>query len=261
MEERIKALQKFLEDEGNLCNLEDINTTYDNVYETPYGEYAVLTDEEATKIHRDDLESLIDDLGIDGLFGFQTWQWDYIIENFLEDNGITDYMREDYEAYFEDIKSESDYRYNLFDNRQMQEVIEMLENNDEISFDLDDILKYLEIKDMSFCELLDDGMLDNYMLDTYSSIKIFLDEYEDNYYDYIEKCIDIIISEYDNPAEWVLLNFGKEGLKHFIDENKFSLDIEGISDWVIEWDGRGASLASYDGQENEIDDFFIYKLN
>lgn len=134
------------------------------------------------------------------------------------------------------------------------------QKNNEIPFDLEDILGYFEIKDKSFYEILDDG-LDNYLLNTYSLIKEFLDEYEDNKDDYIEKCIEIIMSDYDNPAEWVLFNFGGETLKQFIEDGMFTLDIEGLSDWIADIDGRGASLASYDGIENEIDDFFIYKLN
>lgn len=126
MEERIKVLQKFLEDKGDVCDLEDINNVCDNTYETPYGEYNVLTDEEATEQHRDYIDALVDDLGIARLFEFKTWQWDYVIQNFLKDNGVTDYMREAYEAYFNDIKYENDHCYGCFDNRQMQEVIEML---------------------------------------------------------------------------------------------------------------------------------------
>lgn len=257
MEERRKALFKFLKEDNDECKLKDIKNTYDNMFDTPYGEYVVLTDNEADEQHRDSLESLIDDIGIIDVFGYDTWQWNYIVDNFLKDNGIEDIMFEDYKSYYNDIEYEGD---EIFDNRQIKEITEMLANNDIISFDLEDIVKYLEIKDKSLCEILEDEELDGDMLEIYISIKEYFDNYDDNKDEYIEKCTEIIISEYDSPAEWVMLNFGKDILKKFIEDNQFSLDIDGISQWIIDTDGRGNSLASYDGKEYEEGDYFIYRI-
>lgn len=238
--------------------VEDIDSGYDeNLFETKVGEFLVLTDKEADEYHRRDLENLIDDIGITGTFGSDTWQWNYIKDNFLTDSGIGEYQENDYRSYYEDIESESD---TLYENRQQREITEMLANNDIIPFELEDIVKYLEIKDNSLEECLAEEDLLEY-IDTYSKIQEYFEKYEENKDDYIEKCTEIIISEYDSPADWVVFNFGKDALKDFIENGMFEVDLDGINEWVMESDGRGNSLASYDGVEHEVDDFYIYRIN
>lgn len=216
---------------------------YDSTFDTPYGEYMVLTDDEADETHRNFLESLIDDIGIKGIFGYGTWQWNYVVGNFLEDNGITDYMNEDYRSYFEDIESENN---DLFGNRQIEEVVTMLANNGNVSFSLEEIVEYLKHKDLNEESLKEELEELSITLDTFDSIKEFFEKYDDNNDEYIEKCIEIIISEYDNPAEWVVSNFGNDQLTSFIKDGYFSVDIDGISQWVIDIDGRGPGLAGWD---------------
>jgi DNA repair exonuclease SbcCD ATPase subunit len=86
---------------------------------------------------------------------------------------------------------------------------------------------------------------------------------DDDNYEYTEDAKDEYVErrmdEVRNDPVGFLRDFGmEESIKDFIDEDDF---IEG----VIESDGRGHTLSSYDGTENEIsfDDewYYIYRTN
>ena len=88
-------------------------------------------------------------------------------------------------------------------------------------------------------------------------------EMDDDSYEYTEEAKENYVERRkdevkDDPVGF-LRDFGmEESIKDFIDEDDF---IEG----VIESDGRGHTLSSYDGNENEIlfDDewYYIYRTN
>ena len=88
-------------------------------------------------------------------------------------------------------------------------------------------------------------------------------EMDDDNYEYTEEAKDEYVErrmdEVRNDPVGFLRDFGmEESIKDFIDEDEF---IEG----VIESDGRGHTLSSYDGVENEVsfDDewYYIYRTN
>ena len=102
---RINALMTMLglgeEERENI----EISSYSDSVITYYNEEYLVVTEEEAKEEFRDYQQSLIDDMG---LFAFSKWAQQYIINNFCDNERLSEYIREDFESYVEDIKHEGD---------------------------------------------------------------------------------------------------------------------------------------------------------
>ena len=76
---------------------------------------------------------------------------------------------------------------------------------------------------------------------------------EDEFLEYLIEC-------YDDPVEWFKDMFGMEEFTNTIEEYNL-IDWEVVINEAIEVDGCGHFIATYDGVENEIDEYFIYRLN
>ena len=118
-----KELAKYLEipiDEIKIEN-EDSNDKY-NQYYTPEGTFLVMNEEDSREAVKDDIESLMDDIGLDSFTpSFQ----ETIIDKYIDDEWFKDYCKEDYEAYATDIETEPDrVGEGKYDNRLIQECIE-----------------------------------------------------------------------------------------------------------------------------------------
>ena len=102
---RINALMTMLglgeEERENI----EISSYSDKVVTYYNEEYLVVTEEEAGEEFRDYQQSLIDDMG---LLAFSKWAQQYIINNFCDNERLSEYIREDFESYVEDIKHEGD---------------------------------------------------------------------------------------------------------------------------------------------------------
>lgn len=72
--------------------------------------------------------------------------------------------------------------------------------------------------------------------------------------------VDALNENEKDSVQWYIDNFGIEGITRLIKENNI-LDIDAIIDYIIEVDGYAPSLASYDGQELETDNYYIYRTN
>jgi len=170
-------------------------------------------------------------------------------------------MEEDYESYLNDIKNESD---SYFDSRYMQEITEFLCKNNILDIDYDDILEYLSDKETSLQDFIseNDDISLLRKIESYSNIKRYFDEFEDNEDEYKEKWIENAIDGYENEAEWVIFNFGKDAIAGFVEHGLLEYDMEGICNYIEQFDGRGPTLASYDGEERESSDgYYIYRTN
>ena len=76
-----------------------------------------------------------------------------------------------------------------------------------------------------------------------------------------ESYVEYLCSQYSDGVEWYIDNFGEADFFKICKET-CHLDISGISEFCIREDGRGHSLATYDGNELELDDnYYAYKLN
>jgi len=247
--------QEYGEDLGNLeDDLENAESVYDiiplydyyGMYEFEYGgaEYAVGDDESADEAATERTRSLIDDIGYEGFTpSFMEWH--------VDGDQVADYA----EDWFWDDMNDSPEDYLDDDDRELTQ-----HSKDEIE-KINEELGYLQ-------EELDE-------LDSEAEIEITQDrineleerkvdiEIDDDSYEYTEEAKDNYVERRksevkDDPVNF-LKDFGmEESIKDFIDEDDF---IEA----VIEADGRGHTLSSYDGNENEVsfDDewYYIYRTN
>jgi len=226
----------------------DIIPLYDyyGMYEFEYGgaEYAVGLDESADEAAIERTRSLIDDIGYEGFNpGF--------MEYYVDGDQVADYA----EDWFWDDMSEAPEDYLDDDDRELtqhskDEIEKINEEIGRLQEDLEELDSDVEI------EVTQDR------IDELEERKEDIEMDDDNY-EYTEEAKDEYVErrmdEVRNDPVGFLRDFGmEESIKDFIDEDEF---IEG----VIESDGRGHTLSSYDGVENEVsfDDewYYIYRTN
>jgi hypothetical protein len=220
-----KELAKYLEipiDEIKIED-EDSNDKY-NQYYTPEGTFLVMNEEDSREAVKDDIESLMDDIGLDSFTpSFQ----ETIIDKYMDEEWFKDYCKEDYEAYASDIETEPDrVGEGKYDNRLIQECIENHIITDE--------------------EINEDG--------EYTGKKDLIEELSTYLYERVEK-------DYDSYVAWYKFEFGNDSLTYLIKNNNITFDIEGITDACIEADGYGHFISSWDGETIELDTFYAYKQN
>ena len=226
----------------------DIIPLYDyyGMYEFEYGgaEYAVGLDEAADEAAIERTRSLIDDIGYEG---FNPSFFEYYVDG----DRVADYA----EDWFWDDVSEAPEDYLDDDDRELtqhskdeiekinEEIGRLQEDLEELDSDVEIEVTQDRIDELE--ERKEDIKMDD---DNYE----YTEEAKDNY---VERRMDEVR---DDPVGF-LRDFGmEESIKDFIDEDDF---IEA----VIESDGRGQTLSSYDGVENEVlfDDewYYIYRTN
>jgi len=226
----------------------DIIPLYDyyGMYEFEYGgaEYAVGNDEAADEAAIERTRSLIDDIGYEGFNpGF--------MEYYVDGDRVADYA----EDWFWDDMSEAPEDYLDDDDRELtqhskDEIEKINEEIGRLQEDLEELDSDVEI------EVTQDRI--DELEERKEDIKMDDDNYEyteDAKDEYVERRMDEV--RYD-PVGF-LRDFGmEESVKDFIDEDEFI-------DGVVEQDGRGHTLSSYDGVENEVsfndEWYYIYRTN
>ena len=241
-------LSNLEEDMENAESVYDIIPLYDyyGMYEFEYGgaEYAVGDDDAADEAAFERTKSLIDDIGYEG---FSPSFMEYYVDGDL----VADYA----EDWFWDDVSDSPEDYLDDDDRELtketedeiekikEEIADLEQELDELETDAEIEMNQDAIDELQ--ERIEDIRMDD---DSYE----YTEEAKDNY---VERRMDEVR---DDPVGF-LRDFGMEdSIKDFIDEDDF---IEG----VIEQDGRGHTLSSYDGEENEVsfndEWYYIYRTN
>ena len=214
-EERIKALATYLGVEED-----EITEGYDDtVFEVNGEEYRVLDDAEADEAVVNDIENLIDDIGIKA---FTPAMKDWIVSNAIDNSEWFDEALEEDMNNYVDYMSDDEVVENAIDYNVIDEddaYVEDEDGNQEINPDLD-------IEDLG------------------------------------EKLVEELVSREPDAYEWYVDNFGEDSVRDLIKEGTLTLDYQAIVDEVISWDGRGNSLAYYDGDEIELDNgLYAYRLN
>jgi len=247
--------QDYGEDMNNIEDaIEEAESVYDiiplydyyGMYEFEYGgaEYAVGNDEAADEAAIERTRSLIDDIGYEGFNPS-------FMEYYVDGDRVADYA----EDWFWDDMSEAPEDYLDDDDRELtqhskDEIEKINEEIGRLQEDLEELDSDVEI------EVTQDRI--DELEERKEDIKM-----DDDNYEYTEEAKDEYVErrmdEVRNDPVGFLRDFGmEESIKDFIDEDDF---IEG----VIESDGRGHTLSSYDGTENEIsfDDewYYIYRTN
>lgn len=203
------------------------NSDYDeNAFTYDDMEYLVLDDQEAYEATYTDIENLFDDMGLEA---FSKDMQDWIVENAI-DYDFEEVYRKMEESYVEDIENEDSRE---FGNRLIEEMYDadILTDDDFVKYG-DDEINHETLKDE---------------VDLNDKKEEFIDYLLDNISDFREEFID---------------EFGVDEVLRLVKEGYADVDMDAIVDRVIRWDGRGPSLASYDGEERELDnDLFAYRVD
>lgn len=223
-----KALAKELGLDVTKLTAEEEVTSNGRTYftiETEDGERYVVADHDAAEeLAKEDVESVVDDLGI------ESFTKDYqqrIFDNFANNDDFKEAFEESYRSYAEDIKSEDDDKY---ESRLVRELVEMKVLSD------DDLVKN------------DEGLL---------ALKDDADED-----DLVEKFIDAIAGDWNyDYVGWMKSDFGLDEVTRFAKENN-AIDWDAVYDDVIDTDGIAHFVASYNGKELKLDDdFYAYRID
>lgn len=220
MDEKKQALLAFCqeqEDGENLTIHDIVKSEYDdNVYETPVGEFSILTDREADDAFKTAVEGFIDDVGIEG---FSEDFQEYIYNNCIDESSkefLLDEIKELATSYMEDISYESGNETNTL-TRQQEEIIEFLyENTNEINFTLDEVKEYEEYCDErpEYAEEISD-FLENYNDD----VSEYLDKYLEYSKETIAECEEILKDKGNDltEIETKFVEYGKELMAEYED--------------------------------------------
>lgn len=77
-----------------------------------------------------------------------------------------------------------------------------------------------------------------------------------------EEYVDYLMNQIDDYAEEFIFQFGKESLTAALKEGYVSLDMDAVTEAVIDTDGAGHILSGYDGKEIELaDGSTAYRVN
>lgn len=196
----------------------------DTVYEVSDGrEYLVLTEDEADEEFYNSEMNLIDDLGIQGFTpSFQS----RILTEFADADWFEDAYREMEENYAYDISEDYDDTYGT---RLVQECYD--------------------------AELIDD---DDFEVDengdvNYKACLLSTD-------DLVTKLSEYLVDSIDDYVEEFKFEFGEDELNEVVERNNL-VDWDAVIEETKRLDGRGPTLAGWDGNELEWDDYYIYRTN
>jgi hypothetical protein len=221
-EDRINALAEFLNIDPS-----EISNTYDYEFETPEGDYYVVTEEEAEELAKEDIRNIYDDLGLESFTpDFRDW----IIMNALDKDWFEDAIRESYESYVENIESESSSMG--YDNRLIEEMHDHQVLSDE-DFEID------EDGEPNLRELKEGIDID----------------------DKKEEFIDLLVENAGNAVDYCGDNFGRDWVTEMASTHNL-VDLEEVVDQCIYEDGVAHFIARYDGEEIELENgLYAYRTN
>lgn len=221
-EDRINALAEYLNIDPS-----EISNTYDYEYETPEGDYYVVTEYEAEELAKEDIRSLYDDLGLDSFApDFKDW----IIMNALDNEWFEDAIKESYEYYVEDIEDEASSMG--YENRLIEEMHDhQVLSDDDFEEDEDGMPDLRELKE-----------------------DIDIDDKK-------EEFIDLLVENAGNPVDYCADNFGWDWVTEMATQNNL-IDMDEVVEQCIYMDGIAHFIARYDGEEHELGNgLYAYRTN
>lgn len=221
-DERINALATYLNIDPS-----EISNTYDYEFETPEGDYYVVTEEEAEELAKEDIRNLYDDLGLES---FTSSFRDWIIMNALDNDWFEDAVREFYEYYVEDIEDEASSMG--YENRLIEEM-----HDHQVLSDDDFVVG-------------EDGEPDLTTLN------------DDVDIDYLkEEFVDLLVENAGNVVDYCGDNYGWDWVAEMASQHNL-IDLEEVVDQCIYEDGIAHFIARYDGKEIELENgLYAYRTN
>ena len=223
--EKIEALANYLG-----CEVDEIQEGYDdNIFEYGDEEYLVCDDyDDAVSKAEESFLNLVDDLGGE-MFDIKGLEW--VINKNIDEDWFRDAFEEMEYSYVSDIEDEKD---NRFESRLISEMVDngILDEDEDFHYAEDD-------EDEEYPILNDDVDLD-------AKKDEFVEDYLDSISDFVE--------EYK-------FEFGSQALYDAVEQNNL-VDWESVAEEVVSMDGPANELASYDGDEIELEDgYYAYRLN
>ncbi len=86
-------------------------------------------------------------------------------------------------------------------------------------------------------------------------------EMEDAGCDTEEDFIDYLCNNWADSIEWFKFNFGNSELDEVVKNQPEIIDLNKLAEYVVNTDGEASILASYDGEEVELDNCYAYRVN
>lgn len=243
-------LNDLEEDLGNAENVYDLIPTgfdTDEYAEFEYGgaDYLIATEEGADEYAYERVDSLIDDIGFEGFNpGF--------MEQHVDADEVADYF-EDW--FYEDLNEAPEDYLDEDDDRELTR-----EGKDRIESLKEEIGEYQEQ-----LEETEDSTEIEELLGLIEELEETIEEIEedDDYYEWTEEAKENYVQSRLDDVRYdpvgFLRDYGMENqIENFINKDDFIED-------VISSDGRGHTIASYDGEEDEVyyenKTYYIYRMN
>jgi hypothetical protein len=236
-------------------------------YEFDGAEYSVGTEDQIEEAAKESVENLLDDVGYEGFRGS-------FVENFIDEDEIERYIRDffDYdirenpESYLDDDQRELSSSQER-EIRELQEEERTLEverarlykEKEELDTDSDDWEEKYDEMEERISEI-EDRLAE--IVDEIDEIK----ENPDGDYseDAIDSVIDDRVSDYTRDPESFVSNYIGEEYSKWLQNNNI-IDKDAFIEGVVEADGYGMCLNTYDGSYDTINingtDYYIVRTN
>jgi len=245
--ERAFALSEYLD--AKLADIEEVSGT---TFSAEGGEYMLLTEDEADEEALERAKSLVEEMGLE-LFGEDNQE--YVVDNFVKTDWFDEAMEESHRSYAEDMQGEDAEDSDIYANRLLEELVNygVMDEPEYPDEPDEDDFESTEEYDEAF------EQWENECSDIKSDLG---SDAEDKIYDYVEKRNE----EYDNGLEYWIETMGREEAVEQIKKMEL-LDAEKAAEWIVETDGRGPQLGTYDSGEDSYEvtykgqdyDFYIYR--
>ena len=185
-------------------------------------EYWVGTYDEAYDEAVEEVRQILDDMGLEALSeNFR----EYVVRNCVDTSEIENWQRDSNYYYIEDIEEESDSE---FGNRLIQEMYDEGILTDEDFEEFDGEIDYTTLKEGVDLEAKKEEFLDN-------------------------------LCDREDPMDWLEGMYSESEIGKVLEDNG-AIDFDAIAQECVDTDGIAHTLASYDGNEIELDDgFYAYK--
>ena len=177
----------------------------------------------------------------------------------------------------------SKYDNRVFENEEAGEYIVLTEEEayDTAEEDIRNSIEECGIESFSECyqewildTCVDKEWFDEYLEEYYTYYIDDIRDEEANYEEYEtrldeemdeagveteEEFLDYLIEDAGNSIDWYIDNFGYEEFKSVCEECDL-IDWDSVINEVISEDGFANSIATYDGKEYEVGEYFIYRI-
>lgn len=217
-------------------------TQFENIVDGT--EWAVGDESEMEEASREAVESLIDDVGFEGFSKS-------FFENYIDDDAVESYIRdffdhdinENPDVYLDESERELSDSQKQEIEKLKQEEIELESERDEL--DPDDFEEdYIEERT---------SQIEDRLLEIADEIEEINDSPDGDYsQDAIDNAVEDSVNEHSRDLESFVVHFLGIDYHDFIIDNNF-IDKDNFIQGVVDSDGYGISLSSYDGDYNEVE--------